>query len=93
MLELQLRRLRNPFSAEPCRSSDGIAHSPEGARHMPDDDRTSHPTSPQEERWRELAEKASKEPDSKKLLEEVEELCKELEKREAKLRKGPRATP
>ena len=60
---------------------------------MPDDNSPSHLSPPHAERWRELAEQASKEPDPKKLLAEVEELCHELEKREARLRNGPPATP
>lgn len=37
------------------------------------------------EHWKELAEKASKEQDPKKVLDAVEELCKELDEREAEL--------
>lgn len=53
---------------------------------MPDNGKVSNPPAPPIEHWRELAEKASQEEDPKKLLEEVEELCQELEKRETKLR-------
>ena len=57
---------------------------------MPDNGKVSNPAAPPIEHWRELAEKASKEEDPKKLLQEVEELCNELEQREAKLR-GPKS--
>lgn len=46
---------------------------------MSDDSKGRKPPLPETERWRGLAEKASKEQDPKKLLETVEELCEELE--------------
>lgn len=39
--------------------------------------------SPKDEDWRDLAEKASREPDPKRLVELVKELCDKLEHREA----------
>ncbi len=54
---------------------------------MPDNGKVSNPPAPPTEHWRELAEKASKEQDPEKLLEEVEELCHDLEQREAMLRR------
>ena len=56
---------------------------------MPDTTKASTPAPQEPEHWRELAEKASKEQDPKKLLQEVEELCEELERRQAKLHKDP----
>lgn len=60
---------------------------------MPDDNKTSQPPPAQVERWRELAEKASKEQDPQLLIVEVQDLCQELEARVAKLRGHPCAKP
>jgi len=58
---------------------------------MPHDINTSPPH--EGEHWHELAERASKEQDPKKLVEEVEELCEELERREAEIRERRAAKP
>lgn len=44
---------------------------------------------PEREKWQDLAEKASKEQDPTELMKTVEELCKNLDEREARLRKPP----
>jgi hypothetical protein len=56
----------------------------------PDDaKREGPPSSPPQDHWRELAERASKENDSQKLTELVEELCDELDAHDANKKAPP----
>jgi predicted Zn-dependent protease len=52
--------------------------------HMTDETRKRTPPPPPTDEWREIAERASREQDPRKLIELVQELCKKLEEAHGK---------
>ena len=60
---------------------------------MPNDSKLPKPTQPDPEHWLELADKASKKTDPKRLREDVRQLCEELEQPEASLRRARAPKP